>query len=346
MSRNRQRSNSRASLGRSNLAALYYNPKTGYLGQNKLSEKSGCAPHLVKKFLEEQPVYQVSRRSSSGVRTKPTQIQAPIGSYQIDLAFIPQYKSKNDGHDTILTCIGINNRYGLAVPLKNKSTKAAVEAITKLILAIRSLGPLIRFQSDKGSEFTNKKVKDLLLRENIELVLSHAKNEQGLVERFNRTLKSFLSKYFIHTNNTRWIDVLDDFVYNYNHTLHSAIHMRPIDAISNVNEERRIFLEKIHDTDFNLPRTVHVGDTVRVKVKRSKFAKEGQNWSSDTYIVEKVLPKSIVLTNGKRFLNASVLVVPSETNTRTTRNQARKVRDRTGVENKYKADRMARRLMN
>ena len=48
----------------------------------------------------------------------------------------------------------------------------------------------------------------------------------AIVERFNRTLKEQMWRYFTHKNTRRYIDVLQDVVRAYNHTRHSSTRMR------------------------------------------------------------------------------------------------------------------------
>ena len=47
----------------------------------------------------------------------------------------------------------------------------------------------------------------------------------AIVERFNRTLKTRMYRYFTHSKSFRYVDVLQDLVYWYNHTHHRSIGM-------------------------------------------------------------------------------------------------------------------------
>jgi flagellar biosynthesis chaperone FliJ len=55
---------------------------------------------------------------------------------------------------------------------------------------------------------------------------------QGIVERFNRTIALLISRYQESRNTNRFIDVLDDLVYNYNHTMNRAINNTPENRFS------------------------------------------------------------------------------------------------------------------
>ena len=61
--------------------------------------------------------------------------------------------------------------------------------------------------------------------------------EAAIAERFNRTLKSRMFKYFTQNETRRWIDIIQQLVNGYNNTNHSTIKMSPIDASDKQNTE-------------------------------------------------------------------------------------------------------------
>jgi hypothetical protein len=48
-------------------------------------------------------------------------------------------------------------------------------------------------------------------------------NRQSLIERFNRTLESMIVFYQESRKSNRYINVLEDIVFNYNHTYHRGV---------------------------------------------------------------------------------------------------------------------------
>ena len=85
----------------------------------------------------------------------------------------------------------------------------------------------------------------------------------GKINRFHRTLKEKLLKYFIANDNTRWIDVIDKIIKNYNNTVNSSTGYTPTEAskpfiqtqlISNDREKTEHFTEA----------TIKVGDKCRI----------------------------------------------------------------------------------
>lgn len=48
-----------------------------------------------------------------------------------------------------------------------------------------------------------------------------------MVERYNRTIRDIITDYMINYKTNKYVDVLDDLVYNYNTRYHSSIKMSP-----------------------------------------------------------------------------------------------------------------------
>jgi hypothetical protein len=66
---------------------------------------------------------------------------------------------------------------------------------------------------------------------NVEPPLSENQEiKAACIERFNRTLKTRLFRYFTHHKTNRWIDVLDEFIRSYNESFHRSIGMAPNDV--------------------------------------------------------------------------------------------------------------------
>jgi len=64
-------------------------------------------------------------------------------------------------------------------------------------------------QSDKGTEFFNSTFQQMLRRHGIHFYTSENENiKASVVERFNRTLKTKMYRYFTFENTRRYTDVL------------------------------------------------------------------------------------------------------------------------------------------
>ena len=170
----------------------------------------------------------------------------------------------------------------------------------------------------------------------------------GSIERFNRTLKHYMSKWMVLENTTNWIDVLDDILYNYNHTFQRGIQKIP--ALCTLQDEQEIYIQNlkknkqaIQETSKHLPK---VGDFFRVKLpKTNNFTKEGQTYSNKVFTTARVNRKTITDTEGNRHPIENIQVIPSTTNTRTTRETSPRQRQTQEQQRQYKAERNYNRLM-
>ena len=116
---------------------------------------------------------------------------------------------------------------------------------------------------DRGREFYNKDVRKLV-------VLYSTENEEKscVIERFNRTIKKKMFKYFSANNARKYIDVLDLLVDQYNNTIHSSINMTPKEASRKKNENkvwRNLYPEF---GGKNLAPKFSIGDNVRITKKK------------------------------------------------------------------------------
>ena len=116
----------------------------------------------------------------------------------------------------------------------------------------------------------------------------------GLAERFNRTLKTRLYKYFNANQRFRWLDILPKFVKAYNEQPHTSLKgMAPADVTflnqANVYAiQRKDFPAKVDTPKFA------VGDRVRRRLKQTIFTKGySQNFSSNIFTVSRVLSGAI-----------------------------------------------------
>ena len=131
------------------------------------------------------------------------------------------FSKYNDGVTFLLLVIDIFSKYGWAIPLKNKEGKTVAEAL-KTIFKERKPEKL---WTDKGKEFYNKDVKDL-----IELYSTENEEKSSIVERWIRTMKEKMWKYFTDNNTYTYIDILPDPVEDYNNTIHSSTKLTPVEA--------------------------------------------------------------------------------------------------------------------
>jgi IS30 family transposase len=153
------------------------------------------------------------------VKMKLFRITAPIGHYQCDLMFYDQHKVLNRGYHIILSMIEIPTRIGYIEPLKNKQGSSIIQAMEKIFNRI--VHKPVNIVMDKGSEFIDSRVQKFLNKRDISFDYADTddKHKMGMIERFNRTIRGYFQKYFTLHNTFKWVDIIQDIEYNYNHTV-------------------------------------------------------------------------------------------------------------------------------
>ena len=80
-----------------------------------------------------------------------------------------------------------------------------------------------KLQTDKGTEFLNHNFQSLLKENSIHFFTTNSELKASMVERFNRTLKTRMWKYFTAKNNRVYIDILQDIIHGFNNSYHRSI---------------------------------------------------------------------------------------------------------------------------
>jgi len=132
---------------------------------------------------------------------------------QIDLVDLSNLSPFNDKMKLI--CIDVFSKRAWAVTIRTKSGTNFSTAFEKILTDAKCN----MVQSDKGTEFLNSTFQSMLQRRGVKFYTSE--NEDliaAVVERFNRTLKAKMYRYFTHANTKRYLNVLDDLLHSYNNT--------------------------------------------------------------------------------------------------------------------------------
>ena len=93
----------------------------------------------------------------------------------------------------------------------------------------------------------------------------------SIVERYNRTLKSRLERYFTEVNSRRWIDVLPQMTKNINNTVNRSTGFKPSEVTEKNVPEIKLRLYP----ELGIPKscTLEIGDRVRIIKDKNIFAK-------------------------------------------------------------------------
>jgi transposase InsO family protein len=155
--------------------------------------------------------------------------------WQADLCDMQDLHEHNDSYKYLLNVIDCFSKKAWSKPLKRKTADETCAAF-KQIVEESGRKPL-KLNTDKGKEFLNSKFQKWLQENNIVFFTANNPDiKAAIVERFNKTIKTRLWKYFSWKQTFRYLDVLDDFVASYNSRVHSSTGLAPDNVnISNMH---------------------------------------------------------------------------------------------------------------
>ena len=203
-----------------------------------------------------------------------------------DLVEMQTFAKYNKGFRYILMIIDVFSRFGWALLLKSKTGMAVAEALKSLF---RIDKPRMLW-TDKGSEFRNRHVLKVLEKNNIKIYSTENEEKASIVERWNRTIKTKMWKYFSANNTKKYIDILDDLIKKYNNTYHRSIGRTPADARKPSSYQyvfQKLYAKKVNAIKQN-PK-FKVGDKVRISKKKKQFEKGfTPNWTEEIFTISNV----------------------------------------------------------
>ena len=163
------------------------------------------------------------------------------------------------------------SKYGWIVPLKDKKG----ETVTEAFKTIFKEGHKPQYLwTDKGKEYYNKHMKELLEKNGITLHSTENEEKFSVCERWNRTIKTKMWKEFTVQGNTQYLSILPKMLEQYNNTKHSSIKITPAEASKKKNESTVYFNLCSDMEQLSSKPKFKVGDKVRIsKYKRKIFDK-------------------------------------------------------------------------
>lgn len=278
------------------LKRLYYDQRMMF-GRDKLwsiaqSFANPPTRRAVQAWLRTQETYQLHLKPKRTTTIKPVLMNKPGIAFQMDLTDMGKYA---DGpYRYILALIDAFSRKAYVQPLKDKEA-VTVAAAFKSLYRDNYLRKMRLLQTDNGSEFIASEMQTFLNRRHVKHIrgIAGRPQSQGIVERFNGTLKSLIYENMLVTKSKRWVNDLDLIMRAYNSTMHDTIKTTPNEA-NNDDEQRAAVTARIRQTAKVSgradPDDIQVGDRVRRKVFKGKLEKGSTiNWSRTFYKVISVI---------------------------------------------------------
>lgn len=140
--------------------------------------------------------------------------------WQADVIEMRPYVRRNKSYNYVLTVIDVLSKYAWALPLKSKSGSEIASALSKIFC--KDVRCPRNLQTDKGKEFYNTIVQEIMKKRNINHYLTYSVIKASIVKRFNHTLKN-MWKFFTLNGSYRWIGALPSLLSNYNNRKHRTI---------------------------------------------------------------------------------------------------------------------------
>ena len=279
------------------LASVYYDPKRsgGFGGVDRLYKvkkegKFNINRTKIKEWLMKQDTYTLHKPIRRHFKRNRVIVGGIDQQWQMDFADMQSMQKFNDGYRYLLVCIDVFSKYAWVVPLKNKKGPSLVEAFKIILSSGRKPEKII---TDQSTEFFNKHFKALLKDEDIELYNTYNETKASVVERLIRTLKTRMWRYFTAKKTMRYIDMLPDLVYSYNHTIHRSIKKKPAEVT--VDNEKQVWHTLYDDRDEmkHVKYKLNIGDQVRIsKIKRTFEKGYLPNFSKEIFTVSKQIPRN------------------------------------------------------
>jgi hypothetical protein len=273
---------------------LYLNPKNinAFGNAQQFIRESGGDRDRALTWLSAQDPYTLYKPVTEKFKRQPTIINAPGEQIQADLMDVSSHAEDNDGTKFLLTAIDVFSRFAWAIPIKNKTGLEVARAL-ELILKEPVMGKKRTYrllQTDKGKEFKNARVRELLEAYDVHWFSSENETiKASMVERFNKTLRLRIHRYLTSERTNRYLDVLDDLVNAYNSRKHSKTNIAPKDVTPEMSDAIFVNTYEKDEMPKKRPPMFQVGDYVRISRKRKTFERGyHEKWTTEIFVVDGV----------------------------------------------------------
>ena len=276
------------SIQESDAIKMYTDPKQGYWGKTKQMKKYRM---MLNKVYALQRHREVTSKHLKKLYKREGAIR-PFFSVQVDLADFPKLQNPyNKNMRYLMVVIDVFSRYLWVEPLNSKE---------KLHIPLERVFARMKKEFGKtpanmtgDNEFDTNELKKMADKYKFRWWFGdpNEKYRTGIVERVIRTIRNLLKRYLSQNDTTKYVDVLDDLVANYNDTEHGHTRTRPRVAIKSGQTFPKPMNKQIP--------VLRAGDKVRVLQKRKKLIDKGDKpyYSKIVYEVVKKEGNKYVISN-------------------------------------------------
>ena len=195
----------------------------------------------------------------------------------------------NGGYRYIMVFIDCFSKVAWAEPMKRKDGLSSLKAFENVFRKMQDIPQSLI--TDRGLEYYDRRVQAFLSRFGVRHYNLRGPHKASIAERFIKTLKGRLEKYFWENKTKQWVDVLPDFINNYNNTFHRSIRMAP-NAV-NENNRKQVFKYLFPNIKLKTKPRLNVGDRVRLIKEKSIFDKGYKRaWSLEIFKVKEAFSRN------------------------------------------------------
>ena len=239
----------------------------------------------VEKFLSRQKTYALHKAIRRNFPRKKITAVFLDSHWQADLCDMQKLSRQNKKYRFLLTVVDVLSKYGFAIPVLNKEPTTIKEAFDGILK--KTGRKCFWLYTDAGKEFVGKPFKKYLDSQDIIHRVASSDVKCPNVERYNRTLKTKLWKYFYEHETKKYLDVLQDIVDSINNTYKESIGCAP-SQVTKANEmEIRDRLFGTKNTFKPKMQHFEAGDRVHISKYKNIFDKGYlPNYTSEIFIVK------------------------------------------------------------
>lgn len=245
--------------------------------------------------------------------------------YQMDLVDMSNFSRTNGGFKWIFMLVDIFTRKLYAYLLKNKDKDSILGALTDFF---KKHQPEIII-SDNDTGFNASVIQKLFDKHDSKNFMVEPNDHKalGMIDRAIQTIKNVIYKYMKQENTTSYYNVLPKIIGAYNNTPNSGI----FNIAPNEVENDRDNIDKLqimnHQYDLNNRKNriiFKVGDTVRIRVSKSAFARSyDENYSDGQYTIVSMDKSMATLNDGsvfsvRRLIKTEPVIKPVKTKSKLT----------------------------
>ena len=180
------------------LARYHDSLKPGSLGGlTRFAKANNILVKCTREVLERDLGYTLHKPRRHPFPTNPVVVFGIDEQWVADLIEAGNIDKYNQAYRYLLTVVDVLSKQTWVQPVKSKTGQAVTDAFEKILKGKRKP---INLQTDDRKEFYNKTFQDLMKRKGIHHFSTSGDTKASMVERFNRTLKKRMYRYFTVKN--------------------------------------------------------------------------------------------------------------------------------------------------